>query len=49
MDITLPDNFLSTVLGVLLRVGAAFLVVVVGRWLARRSRIWLAKALKRSP
>lgn len=47
MEITLPDNLLTTVLGILLRVGAAFVVVLAGRWLARRSRTWLAQALKR--
>lgn len=47
MEITLPDNFLTIVLGIVLRVGAAFLVVLIGRWLARRSRIWLARALER--
>ncbi len=47
MDISLPENFLYTVLGVLLRIGVAVLVIVAGRWLARRSRLWLAQALKR--
>jgi small conductance mechanosensitive channel len=47
MEITLPDNFLTDALGVLLRVGVAVLVVVAGRWLARRSRLWLAQALQR--
>ncbi len=47
MDITLPENFLSDVLLVLLRVGIALLVLVAGRWLAGRSRIWLAQALTR--
>jgi small conductance mechanosensitive channel len=45
MDISLPENFLATLLGVLLRVGVAVLIMVVGRWLARRSRIWLAQIL----
>jgi small conductance mechanosensitive channel len=47
MEITLPDNLLVIVLGIALRVGAAVLVVLVGRWLARRSRLWLAHALDR--
>lgn len=47
MEITLPDNFLTDVLLVLLRVGVALLVILAGRWLARRSRIWLAQALTR--
>jgi small conductance mechanosensitive channel len=36
------------VLRVLLRVGVAVLVMVAGRWLARRSRIWLAQVLARA-
>jgi small conductance mechanosensitive channel len=47
MDISLPEDFLSTLLGVLLRAGIAVLVVLAGRWLARRSRLWLAQALTR--
>jgi small conductance mechanosensitive channel len=47
MDITLPDNLLTDALGVLLRIGVAVLVVVAGRWLAQRSRLWLAQALER--
>jgi small conductance mechanosensitive channel len=47
MEITLPDNLLVIVLGIALRIGAAVLVVLVGRWLARRSRLWLAHALDR--
>lgn len=35
-------------LSVLLRVGAAFLVVLAGRWLAGRSRQWLAQILQRA-
>jgi small conductance mechanosensitive channel len=48
MDISLPDSFLTDVLRVLLRVGVAILIVLAGRWLARRSRIWLAQATKRA-
>ncbi len=48
MEITLPDNFLADVLLVLLRVGIAVLIMVAGRWLARRSRIWLAQVLARA-
>lgn len=47
MEITLPDSFLMDVLRVLLRVGVAFLIVLAGRWLARRSRVWLAQAMTR--
>lgn len=47
MEIILPDGFLMDVLGVLLRVGVAVLVVVAGRWLAHRTRLWLARALER--
>lgn len=48
MDISLPVNFLSTLLGLLLRAGIAVLVVLAGRWLARRSRTWLAQVLTRT-
>jgi small conductance mechanosensitive channel len=48
MDISLPDNFLTTLLSVLLRIGIAVLVIVAGRWLAQRSRIWLAQVLARA-
>ena len=48
MEITLPDSFLTDVLGILLRVGGAVLVVVAGRGLARRTRSWLAGMLKRA-
>jgi small conductance mechanosensitive channel len=47
LDILLPDNILTDALGVLLRVGVAVLVVVAGRWLAQRGRVWLAQTLKR--
>jgi small conductance mechanosensitive channel len=47
MDFTLPDNFLTSLVGIALRIGVAILVVLVGRWLAGRSRSWLAHALKR--
>ena len=47
MDITLPDSLLMDLLGVLLHVGAAFLVIIAGRWLARRTRTWLMQMLKR--
>ncbi len=47
MDITLPDDLLTNALGALLRIGAAVLVLVAGRWLARRSRRWLAHGLQR--
>ncbi len=47
MEIVVPDNLLTTVLGIVLRVGIAVLVVLAGRWLARRSRLWLAQALER--
>jgi small conductance mechanosensitive channel len=48
MDFTLPDTFLATVLGVFIRVGVAFLIVLAGRWLARAARRWLAQVLKRA-
>jgi small conductance mechanosensitive channel len=48
MDISLPDSFLTDVLRVLLRVGVAILIVLAGRWLARRSRIWLAQVMARA-
>jgi small conductance mechanosensitive channel len=48
MDISLPENFLSTLLGVALRAGVAVLIMLAGRWLARRSRIWLAQVLARA-
>jgi small conductance mechanosensitive channel len=38
---------MTTLLDVLLSAGAAALVVLAGRWLARRSRLWLAQALTR--
>ena len=47
MEIALPNDFLTDLLGFLLRIGLAVLVVVAGRWLAQRSRLWLAQALKR--
>ncbi len=47
MEIVLPDTFLIDVLRVLLHVGGALVVLVAGRWLARRSRRWLAQSLKR--
>jgi small conductance mechanosensitive channel len=48
MDIPLPDSLLASLLGVLLRIGIAVLVMVAGRWLARRSRVWLAQVLARA-
>jgi small conductance mechanosensitive channel len=48
MEITIPDNFLMNLLGIVLHVGAAFLMVVAGRWLARRTRIWLAQIMQRA-
>ncbi len=48
MEIQLPDSFLMDVLRVLLRVGMAILIMVAGRWLARRSRIWLAQVMARA-
>lgn len=47
MEIVLPDNLLAIVLGVALRAGLAVVVVLVGRWLARRSRLWLGRALEK--
>lgn len=47
MEIVLPDTFLTDVLRLLLHIGGALVVLVVGRWLARRSRVWLAQSLKR--
>lgn len=48
MEITIPDNFLMNLLGIVLHIGAAFLMVVAGRWLARRTRIWLAQIMQRA-
>ena len=47
MEIVLPETILRDVLGAALHIGAALLVMIAGRWLARRSRIWLAHSLKR--
>ena len=47
MEIVLADTFLTDVVRVLLHVGGALVVLVAGRWLARRSRRWLAQSLKR--
>ena len=48
MEIQLPDSFLMDVLRVLLHVGVAALIMLAGRWLARRSRIWLAQVMARA-
>lgn len=48
MQITLPDNLLTTLLDVALHIGLAVLVVIGGRWLARRSRSWLREVLIRA-
>ena len=47
MEIVLADTFLTDVVRVLLHIGGALVVLVPGRWLARRSRRWLAQSLKR--
>lgn len=47
MEIVLADTFLTDVVRVLLHIGGALVVLVAGRWLARRSRRWLAQSLKR--
>lgn len=48
MEIQLPDSLLMDVLRVLLRVGVAVLIMVAGRWLARRSRLWLGQVMERA-
>lgn len=47
MEIVLTETILRDVLRAALHIGAALLVMLAGRWLARRSRIWLAHSLKR--
>ena len=41
-------DLLSAVLVFLLRVGAAVLIYLIGRWLARRSRTWLHISLPKA-
>ncbi len=48
MNLSLPDNLIATLLGILLRVGVAFLIIVAGRWLAHATRRWLAQVLTRA-
>ena len=41
-------NVLSTVVGFLLRLGAAVLIFFIGRWLAGRARTWLHISLPKA-
>jgi hypothetical protein len=44
---TLSDNeILLAVIGFLIRLGGAFLIYFIARWLARRARTWLHVSLQ---